>query len=103
MNFTVQPSLNITELSPITVECDAANGSTSLPPVKITIRVGIYTGRACEDGGNPVYRCVYYLENYFPGIPREISCTAENANGDSNRRSAIITLTPIPTSESRLK
>ena len=93
VNFTVQPSLNITVFTPVTIDCKAgASSNASLPPVEITIRVGIYTVKICGDGTTPVYECVYNLRSFFPGLPRRISCAAENANGDCRYKDANVTL-----------
>ena len=95
VNMTVLPSTIIPEYANMTVICDAdvpPAGSPAFPPLEIVIRLGIYTGRTCGDGADPVYRCVYTLRSFFPGLPRDISCTAENSNGECRTRVANITL-----------
>ncbi len=86
VNLTVLPSITIPELSNISIICDADAprrfpfASPFLQPVKISMYIGTYKVKECSVGGlTPVKRCVYDLPNFFPILPRTLSCTAENA------------------------
>ena len=107
VNLTILPSTTVEVLSEISVICDAdvprfpnvSNTSALLPPVRISIRVGIYEVKMCPsnvvdpiDSAPPVFQCIYNLTSFFPGIPRRISCTAFNAQGGCRFKTDNVTL-----------
>ena len=96
------PSLSIPLYDPLGIICDAdvaPNPSNPLtnppePPVRIMIHIGIYKVKECTNGGNPVNQCEYNFGSFFPGIPRLVSCTAEDKNGGCRFRTAQLTISP---------
>ena len=108
VNLTVLPSTNIESLSNISVICNAGTprfpnssaNASNLPPTNIKIYVGTFQVNECIN----ITRCVYNLQTFFPDLPRAISCTAANTNGDCRFKVENITLIgettvapPIPT------
>ena len=94
LDIMVWPSLNVPMFSPVGIICDADvptfSSDNPLPPVKITIHIGIYRVKVCQS--RAVKRCVYSLRSFFPGIPQRVTCTAENAKGGCHFKSAFINL-----------
>lgn len=106
VNLTVLPSLTVEVLSKISIICDAdlprfpsaSDTRTLKPPVRIIINIGVYEVKKCPVNGvssTPVNQCIYNLTSFIPGIPRRISCTTFNADGDCRFKTANVTLLPL--------
>ena len=100
VNLTVLPSLTIPPLTNISIICDAneprifpTTPGPLLQPVKISIYIGTSKVKECSAGGlTPVTRCVYDLPNFFPILPRTLTCNAESFLGFCRFKASNITL-----------
>ena len=101
--ITLAPSSPIQPLSPLSVSCDAdvaqvpfeSKKSPPQPPTTIMIHIGPYMVKDCDNGGFPINKCVYNLETFFPGLPRTITCTAQNNIGECRFKTAVIEFLPL--------